>query len=347
MRRKLLKKNILNLMLLVTVIFFIPLIALFSQDAIPIEYAPKVLPGKGLLQHSFLYTGEFDNRDNRDQTIFVVRNGKIVWSYAIPLYDKNKVLQELGDATMMSNGNIAFCKKTGASIITPDKKIIFNIDAEPNSEIHAIQPLGNDKALVVQNGHPSKIMTINTKTNKIEKTINLPTSDNPNPHLQFRRVRLTSEGTYLAAHLDNNKVAEYDANGKEIWSYNVPGPWWAARLKNGNTLITSYPNTVLEVNKKGEVVWKFSQEDAPDYKFFIFQEAGRLANGNTVICNWCPGNVKDPIDWPKTVQVLEVTPDKKIVWAMREWTPPMDFGTATSIQLLDEPGVSENNELQR
>src|ERR1035437_9020023 len=117
--------------------------------------------------------------------------------------------------------------------------------------------------------------------------------------------------------------------------------------KYGHTLITSYPNTILEVNKKGEVVWKFSQEDAPDYKFFIFQEAGRLANGNTVICNWCPGNVKDQKDWPKTVQILEVTPDKKIVWAMREWTPPLDFGPATSIQLLDEPGVSENNELQR
>ena len=290
-------------------------------------------------------TGEFDSREKRDQTIFVVRDGKISWSYSIPFNDKNGVSQELGDATMLSNGNIAFCKKTGASIITPDKKIIFNIDAEPNSEIHGIQPLGKDRVLVVQNGHPSKIMTINIKTNKIEKTINLPTSDNPSPHLQFRRVRLTSEGTYLAAHLDNNKVVEYNADGKEIWSYKVGGPWSAVRLKNGNTLITSYPNTVIEVNKKSEVVWKFSQQDAPEYKFSIFQGVQRLANGNTVICNWC-GNVRNKKDWTQTVQLIEVTPDKKIVWATREWTPPLDLGVATSIQLLDEKGAAEKDELQ-
>lgn len=346
MKSNLLKKCILNVLLVISAIFFAT-IALSAQDTAPSQYAPKVLPGKGLLQHAFLYTGEYDTRDNRDQTLFVVRDGQVVWSYGISLYDKSGVLQELGDATMLSNGNIAFCKKTGASIITPDKRIIFNIDAEPNTEIHSIQPLGTNKVLVVQNGHPSKVMTIDIKTNKIEKTLNLPTSDNPNPHLQFRRVRLTREGTYLAANLDINRVAEYDANGKEMWSYNIKGPWWASRLNNGNTLITSYPNTVVEVNKKGEVVWKFSQEDAPEYKFFIFQEAVRLANGNTVICNWCPANVPNKNDWPQTVQVLEVTPEKKVVWAMREWAPPLDLGPASSIQLLDESDVSEFKGLKR
>jgi hypothetical protein len=38
-----------------------------------------------------------------------------------------------------------------------------------------------------------------------------------------------------------------------------------------------------------------------------------LANGNTVICNWCPGHVKNKAAWPSTVQVIEVTPDKKVV----------------------------------
>src|ERR1039457_2208573 len=42
------------------------------------SYAPAVLPGKGLAQHPFLYTGEWDYRGNRDQTIFVVRDGKVM-----------------------------------------------------------------------------------------------------------------------------------------------------------------------------------------------------------------------------------------------------------------------------
>jgi hypothetical protein len=100
------------------------------------------------------------------------------------------------------------------------------------------------------------------------------------------------------------------------------------------------------VNKQGETVWQFSQQDAPEYKFFVFQEASRLANGDTVICNWCPYNLKDPKTWPGSVQVLEVSPEKKVVWALSEWKDP-DLGPASSIQLLDEPGVAENGDLQR
>jgi hypothetical protein len=78
---------------------------------------------------------------------------------------------------------------------------------------------------------------------------------------------------------------------------------------------------------------------------FTVQEVSRLANGNTVICNWCAGGVKAE-DWPKTVQVLEVTPEKKVVWALRSWADP-DLGPSSSIQLLDEPGRAEDGDLQR
>jgi hypothetical protein len=306
-----------------------------------ISYAPAILPGNGLAQHPFLYTGEWDHRKT-NQTIFVVRGGKVVWTYAIPIKDADGTLEELGDATMLSNGNIVFCRKVGASEITPDKKIIWNMDAPKGTEIHSIQPIGLDHVLVTQNGDPAKLMLINIVSGKTEKELTLPVPQPvKSPHLQFRRVHQTAAGTYLAAHLNDNKVVEYDADGKEIWSFATRSPWSASRLKNGNTLITSYHNNVLEVNKAGEVVWEFSQTNAPDYNFFIFQEASRLANGNTVICNWCPADLKDPKLWPGSVQVIEVSPDKKIVWALDEWKNP-DLGPASSIQLLDEPGIPEN-----
>jgi hypothetical protein len=305
-----------------------------------ISYAPAVLPGKGLAQHSFLYTGEWDYR-KPDQTMFVVRGGKVVWTYSIPIKDADGTLQELGDATMLTNGNIVFCRKVGASEVTPDKKIIWNMDAPRGTEIHSIQPIGLDHVLVTINGNPAgKLLLINTMTGKTEKEYTFPVlNPEANPHIQFRRVRETKDGTFLAAHLRDQKVVEYDANFKEIWSYACSYPWWATRLKNGNTLITSDDHTVLEVNKQGKIVWQFSQEDAPEYKFIIFQEASRLADGNTVICNWCPHNL-DPKLWPGTVQVLEVTPEKKVIWALSEWKNP-DLGPASSIQLLDEPGTPE------
>jgi hypothetical protein len=40
---------------------------------------------------------------------------------------------------------------------------------------------------------------------------------------------------------------------------------------------------------------------------------------------------------------VEVTRDKKVVWALRDWDA---LGPASSTQLLDEPGVAERNQLR-
>jgi hypothetical protein len=48
------------------------------------------------------------------------------------------------------------------------------------------------------------------------------------------------------------------------------------------------------------------------------------------------------------VQLLEVTPEKKVVWALRAWNGDADLGPATSVQLPDEPGLPESpGQLQR
>ncbi|WP_276500720.1 beta-propeller domain-containing protein [Terrimonas pollutisoli] len=300
----------------------------------------KPLPGLGLQQHDFLYTGEWDYR-KPVQTIYILRKGKIVWSHDIPFHDPaTGEMEELGDATMRPNGNIAFCRKTGASEITPDKKMIWNYEAPKGTEIHSVEPIGTDKILMVINGAPAIIKLINIKTGQTEKELTLPTGS-PKPHGQFRRVRMTKAGTLLAAHMDAGKVSEYDWSGKEIWSINVKSPWLATRLKNGNTLITSNHGFVIEVNKNGETVWEVNQNDLRDFKLYIPQVAVRLANGNTVITNWCPNGIKKPEDWPGSVQILEVTRDKKLVWALSQWSDP-DLGPASSFQLLDEPTIKKS-----
>jgi hypothetical protein len=310
--------------------------------------SPAMLPGLGLAQHPFLYAGEWDYR-KPDQTMFLVRGGKVVWTYSIPIKGAGGVLQEWGDATLLSNGNIVFSRKTGAGIVTPAKKLIWNYDAPKGTEVHIIQPLGLDRVMMVQNGNPAKAMIINIATGATEKEIVLPVDKPDTPHGQFRSVRLTKAGTFLAAHMDWGKVAEYDATGKEIWSVAIASPWAALRLKNGHTLISSNAGFVREVNPQGETVWEYTRQDAAaaGIRIFVCQGLNRLANGNTVIANWCANGIKDPKQWPTSVQFLEVTPEKKLVWALRSWDAPADFGPATTLQLLDEPGVPENGDLQR
>lgn len=308
--------------------------------------SPAVLPGNGLAQHPFFYAGEW-NHPEPVQTMFIVRDGKVAWSYEIPTNDANKVLQEYSDATLLSNGNVAYARKTGATVISADKKVIWNYDAPKGFEVHVAQPLGTDKLMIMENGNPATLRIINLATGKAEKEVVLPTGNPKSTHGQFRRVRITKANTILAAHMDNSKVAEYDMDGKEIWSVAIPSPWAANRLANGNTLISSNRGYVREVNPKGETVWEFSQKDCPDIKLFSLQEVNRLSNGNTVITNWCPNALKDPKLWPTSVQAIEVTPDKKVVWALRSWEKPAALGPATVLQLLDEPGVAENGDQPR
>src|SRR5450432_2198118 len=187
-----------------------------AQDASAGKPARLSLPGNGLAQHDFLLTGEWDYR-KPVQTIFVVRGGKIIWTYEIPFKDSTGAMAELGDATMRPNGNIVFCRKTGAGEITPGKKLIWNYDAPPGTEIHSVEPLGKNRILMVVNGVPAKVEIVNIKNGKTENEFTLPTGK-PGPHLQFRRVRITNTGTIIAAHLDSNLVAEYDMTGKKIWS---------------------------------------------------------------------------------------------------------------------------------
>jgi len=61
-----------------------------------------------------------------------------------------------------------------------------------------------------------------------------------------------------------------------------------------------------------------------------------LDNGNTIFCSRANG---------EKTQLVEVTPDKKVVWALRDWK---DLGQATAIQVLDDPGLPEQpGDLQR
>ena len=317
------------------------LLAAAAAEPPPPPATPAVLPGKGVAQHPFLYAGEWDTRKPLEQSIFIVREGKVVWQYSMPLRTPSGGVQEFDDATLLANGNIIFSKMSGAGMVSPEKKIVWEYLAPKGTEIHSCQSIGPDRVLIMRNGNPAQAMIINTATGKIEKEIPIPTTVK-GTHGQFRHIRMTKAGTILVPHLSEGKVVEYDLEGKEVWSVKAPSAWSAVRLKNGHTLIAGDAKRyVREVNAKGETVWELTQADV-SFKLGNLQTANRLVNGNTVICSWVAGD-NNTSHWAGTVQVFEVTPAKQVVWALSSWKDP-DLGPATSIQLLDEPGAPEDQE---
>jgi hypothetical protein len=291
--------------------------------------SPAVLPGNGLAQHDFAYAGESHQR-----RIFIVRGGKVVWSYDDPTGKG-----EISDMVMLANGNILVAHQFGLDEISPDKKVIWNYTPPPGKEVHTAVPIGNDRVLYIENGAPTGLLrVVNIRTNKIEKEFPLDVSQPPSTHGQFRHARLTPQGTVLVAHLGNDKVVEYDSDGHILWSMPAPNPWSASQLPNGHILITD-KNGVREMTRRGEVAWSWTPADTPAYKFASLQNAYRLKNGDTVINNWVNEWNNDANDAPGAVQAIEVTPDKKVVWALREWGDgknSVNLGPATTIQFLDQ-----------
>jgi hypothetical protein len=283
---------------------------------------PKGLPGKGMAQHPMLFFGEGYNK------LMIINKGKIIWSY------QTGGGWEYDDAWMLSNGNILFTRMQYIAEISPGKKIVWRYDAPEGTEIHTCQPIGQDKVLFILNGLPPKLMVVNIKTNvvEVEHALPLPGMDHRWVHGEFRRVRYTAQGTYLVPFLEMNRVVEYDKDFNEIWSYDVPTPWAAIRLKNGNTLITDeHDVTTFEVTPDKKIVWQISPADIPaEYRYENSQSATRLANGDTILCSR-GGSNQGP-------QLVEVTRDKKVVWVLQDWT---HFGPATAVQILDDPGIPE------
>ena len=292
---------------------------------------PGGLPGNDLAQHPMLYAGENYNK------MFVINDGKVIWTY------QTGGGYEYDDLWMLSNGNILFSRMQYLAEITPDKKVVWRYDCTNtingfgtnHTEVHTCQPIGLDKVMFVLNGLPPRLMVVNIKTGAVEVEHDLPFVHPPKAgiHGEFRRARYTAQGTYLVAFLTMNHVVEYDQDFNPVWSYKIKSPWSALRLRNGNTLITDEAdNLTREVNPAGETVWEFKNTDLPaQYRFVSApQSCTRLANGNTIFTSR-GDNGKGP-------QLIEVTPDKHVVWVLQDWKT---LGSATAVQVLDDPGIPE------
>ena len=92
-------------------------------------------------------------------------------------------------------------------------------------------------------------------------------------------------------------------------------PFTAIRLPNGNTLIgCTLGNLVIEVDSKSETVWRLTNDELPGRPIQDACGVQRLPNGNTVITSYGAHRGGE-------VKLMEVTPEKKLVWVYRDDKP--------------------------
>jgi PQQ-like domain len=77
-------------------------------------------------------------------------------------------------------------------------------------------------------------------------------------------MEILPSGRVLIAHLNLNKVVEYDQEGRSVWEANVAMPTSVSRLPNGRTLVSSQgQQAILELDRAGKVVWEYKSEGRP------------------------------------------------------------------------------------
>ncbi len=74
-------------------------------------------------------------------------------------------------------------------------------------------------------------------------------------------VDILPSGNIVVPQYSQNRVVEFDANGKQVWQAESLRPTSAVRLPNGHTLVTSrYSRNVDELDRDGKVVWRYQAE---------------------------------------------------------------------------------------
>jgi hypothetical protein len=257
------------------------------------------------ITHSFIGFGK------ANKTVIVGDDGKIQWQFNMPASDgwvlpNGNVLLALYGTKGFPNGGVIEVERA-------TKKIIFQYKGQ-QKEVSTVLPLKNNTYLVAELGPQPRAIVINRKGEILKKT--LLQCQKQNDHMQTRMLRVLPNGNYIAPHLLDFAVKEYEPDtGKVVATFPTDDrgrakrdwPFTAIRLKNSNTLIAcTNGNRIIEVDAKGKIVWSVTNKDIGENLFDDACGAQRLPNGNTVISSYhAKGNA---------VKLFEITRDKKVVW---------------------------------
>ena len=260
---------------------------------------------KAAITHSFLGVGK------ANRVVIVGEDGKVQWRFDMPASD-GWVLPN-GNVLLALYGTKGFPNGGVAEVNRKTKKILWSYKGQ-QKEISTAQPLGGGKYLVAELGPKPRAIVINRKGEILKST---PLAcQKKNFHMQTRMLRLLPNGNYIAPHLLDFAVKEYEpATGKVLRSFPTDDrgrakrdwPFTAIRLANGNTLIgCTNGNRIIEVDGKGKIVWSVDNKDIGENLFDDACGVQRLPNGNTVVTSYhAKGDA---------VKLFEVTRDKKVVW---------------------------------
>lgn len=229
-------------------------------------------------------------------------DGKLVWQY-----DSVKCV----DVSVLAGGNILMCHESPKNswvreVRRSDKKTVWEYNVK--GEAQSCQRLANGNTLIGK-CTDSELIEV-TPEGEIAKRIPVTTSVKTR-HKILRRVRKGADGLYYVAHHGEGVCRVYDDSGviqREIPHY--PNFCYSATpLKDGTVLLTG-KELMKIVDQNNKIIWSLRPEEVSKWKIASFCGADVLDSGNIVVSNWLGHGMEG-----KGTPIIEVTPDKRVVWS--------------------------------
>lgn len=257
--------------------------------------------------HSFLACGQ--------KTYIMGADGKASWTYPASTRDG----YVLGDGSIILTLSKSKQYKGGAVVrIGPDRTETV-LWKGTQSEVNSAQPTAEGNLVITEAGNKPRLLELSPDG---EVVLEFPLAcQKENHHMQTRMARKLPDGTYLAPHLLDFAVFHYGRDGTVLNKLDTtaPGdsehkihtwPFTAIRHDDGHTLVCcTHGNRVVDFDSNGKIVWILTNDDLPGDWLQDPCGAQVLPNGNIVITSYAAGRAD-----PNAPKMLEVTPDKKVVW---------------------------------
>jgi outer membrane protein assembly factor BamB len=262
-----------------------------------------------------------------NKVCIVEADGKVSWEQKAP---------NCNDLWILPGGSILFSTGHGVKEVAKDGTVKFEYTSK--AEVYAVQRLANGNTFVGE-CTTGRLLEL-APDGKVVKEVALLPVGKSGGHAYIRNARVLKNGNFLVAHYGGKYVTEYAPDGKAAWTFKTPGgPHSVTRLTNGNTLIACGDNgtpCLIEVTPEGKTVWEVSNKDLPGQPLKFLTGFQKLPNGNVLISNWV-GHGK----FGTAPHLLEITPDKKVVWT---YADHQTFRTIATVQVFADGDTAVDGE---
>ena len=276
-----------------------------------------------------------------------IPSGKVTWSYESSRYKEYNSLSE-GNTEEFSLGcakNLIDKEPCAPQSIYPLSPVFSAFDKNTEPTVKGVPSQPSTENLLISgttklydNGY-SRIFETDDK-NRIVNEFKL------NGLKRIQHAQRLTNGNTLLVDDSGSRVLEIDKGSRIVWQYNgtskterLSYPSYAERLDSGNTLIADTSNhRVIELNPEREIIWQYGTIGVSGNAEYSTSDTPLTANailttneinsltGNAVIAT-AKGQLNRPafatrlengntlISDSENDRVIEVTPDKKIVWS--------------------------------